>query len=34
MSWGNHRKVKNISFPIEKEVTDIDKDVIESVVKK
>ena len=24
--WGKHRKVKNFSFPIEKEVTNIDKD--------
>ena len=26
MSWGKHRKVKNFSVPIEKEVTKIDKD--------
>ena len=32
MSWGKHRKVQNFSVPIEKEVTNIDKDDNESVV--
>ena len=32
MSWGKHRKVQNFSVPIEKEVTNIDKDGNKSVV--
>ena len=32
MSWGKYRKVQIYSVPIEKEVTDIDKNFNESVV--
>ena len=32
MSWGKHRKIKNFSVPIEKEVTNIDKDGNKSVL--
>ena len=32
MSWGNMEKYKTFSVPIEKEVTNIDKDGNESVV--
>ena len=32
MSWGKHRKIKKFSVPIEKEVTNIDKDGNKSVL--
>ena len=32
MPWGKHRKVQNFSIPIEKKVTNVDKDGTESVV--
>ena len=32
MSWRKNRKVQNVSIPVEKEVTNIDKDSNESVV--
>ena len=32
MSWGKHRKVKKVSVPVEKKVTNTDKDGDGSVV--
>ena len=32
MSWGKHRKSKKFSVPVEKEVTNIDKDGNKSVL--
>ena len=32
MSWGKYRKIQNVSLPIQKEVTKIDKDGNENVV--